>query len=250
VNAFVLLPTVAVYLAVCAAVAVDQFSEGFVALRPGGVTVQVRNYVRHDGKTIQLVPMAHVGEAAFYRRLSQSFPTNATILLEGVTDDQNLLTNKISYQRMARSLGLAEQVEEFQPRQGELVHADVDVAVFDTNTIGCINLVMLLHAQGVKAETVLKLLQYSPPPRVEEQFLEDLLRKRNRHLLEEIRARLPEAEHLIVPWGAAHMPELAREVQKSGFRLGETQDYTVIRFRPAGKKNAGAEPGDAPRKSK
>jgi len=98
-NVFVLLPVVVVYLFICAAVAVDHFSEGFVALRPGGLTVQVRNYVRNDGKTIQLIPMSHVGESAFYRKLSQSFPTNSMILMEGVTDDRNLLTNNITYKR-------------------------------------------------------------------------------------------------------------------------------------------------------
>ena len=43
VNAFVLLPAVVVYLVVFAALAVDHFTDGFMALRPGGLTVQVRN---------------------------------------------------------------------------------------------------------------------------------------------------------------------------------------------------------------
>jgi hypothetical protein len=193
--------------------------------------VQVRHYVRNDGKTIQLIPMSHVGETAFYRELAQSFPTNATILLEGVSDRRNLLTNRISYQRMARSLGLAEQAKEFQPSRGALVHADVDVEQFATDTIDFLNLVMLIHAQGLNPENTLKLLQYSPPPRVQEQFLEDLLRKRNRHLLEEILARLAQSENIIVPWGAAHMPEIAREIQKSGFRLDATREFMAIRFR-------------------
>jgi len=238
VNAFVLLPTVVVYLALSAALAVDHFSDGFLALRPGGLTVQVRNYVRTDGKTIQLIPMSHVGESAFYRRVSQSFPTNATILLEGVTDNRNLLTNKITYKRMATSLGLAEQEQEFQPSCGELVQADVDVEQFATNTIDFMNLVMLLHARGVNAGNVLKLMQYSPPPDFYEQLLDDLLRKRNQHLMKQIQSRLEESENLIVPWGAAHMPEIAREIQKSGFRLDETQDYKVISFDSAGKKSA------------
>ena len=63
VNVFVLLPAVAGYLFVCASLAVGHFSEGFLALRPAGLTVQVRTYVRNDGKKIQLAPMAHVGEA-------------------------------------------------------------------------------------------------------------------------------------------------------------------------------------------
>ena len=108
VNLFVLLPAVIAYFVLCGVLALNHFSEGFLAVRPAGLTVQVRQYVRNDGKTIQLVPMAHIGEADFYRKVSQSFPTNSIILMEGVTDRRNLLTNELSYKRVANSLGLAE----------------------------------------------------------------------------------------------------------------------------------------------
>ncbi len=245
VNVVVLLPAVMIYLGICAVMAVDHFSEGFLALRPVGLTVQVRKYVRNDGKTIQLVPMSHVGEPDFYQTLAQSFPTNAIILMEGVSDNRNLITNKINYQRMATALGVAEQHEEFRPR-GELVRADVDVEAFTPNTIAGLNLAMLIHSEGLNAGTALQLMQFSPP-HFEEQLFDDLLRKRNRHLLEEIQARLAASDHLIVPWGAAHMPEIAREIQKAGFRLDETQEYVAIRFRSADKKikraAAGADSG-------
>src|ERR1035437_9247159 len=65
VNLFVLVPAVAIYLVLCAALAVNHFSQGFLALRPGGLTVQLRSYVRDDGKTIQLFPMSHIGEPEF-----------------------------------------------------------------------------------------------------------------------------------------------------------------------------------------
>jgi len=34
----------------------------------------------------------------------------------------------------------------------------------------------------------------------------------------------------MVPWGVAHMPGIAKEIQKLGFHLDETHDYMVIRF--------------------
>jgi hypothetical protein len=157
--------------------------------------------------------------------------------MEGVTDDRNLLTNKITYRRMAASLGVAEQQEEFRPR-GELVRADVDVEQFAASTIDFLNAVMLIQSKGLNAETVLALMQYSPPPHFEEHLFDDLLHKRNRHLVEEIRARLPQTEHITVPWGAAHMPEIAREIEKSGFHLIETREHVAIRFRSAGIKNS------------
>jgi len=234
VNVFVVLPAVAGYLAGCAALAVDHFSDGFLALRPAGFTVRVRKYARADGKTIQLVPMAHIGEAEFYRNLSRSFPTNAVVLMEGVTDDSNLLTNRITYKRMASSLGLAEQHEEFHPVRVDIVMADVDVGEFTTNTVGFLNLAMLLHAQGLNAGTILQALRFSPPPHLEEQLIDDLLRKRNQHLLEQIQTQLLQPEPIIVPWGVAHMPGIAEGLRAAGFHVVETHEYTVIGFHPRG----------------
>ena len=236
VNVLVLVPAVMIYLFLCAGLAADHFSEGFLALRPRGLTVEVRKYTRSDGKTIQLFPMSHIADRDFYRKVAGSFPTNSIILMEGVSDSGNLLTNKISYKRMAASIGVAEQQKEFRPSQGEMVRADVDVEQFAKNTIDFLNVVMLIHSKGLNAMTLLEMMQYTPPPHFEEQLFDDLLKKRNRRLLDEIQTRLSESENIIVPWGVAHMPEIAKEIQKAGFRLEETREYVVIRFGPGGKK--------------
>ena len=230
VNFCGLLPAVVIYLFFCAALAVDHFTSGFMALHPGGFTVQVRTYARNDGKTIQLYPMAHVAEADFYRQISQSFPTNSIILMEGVTDSQNLLTNKISYERMAKSLGLAEQHAGFAPTRGTVVPADVDVDQFSKGTLNLLNLVMLIHSQGVNPKNIQALLQYQPSPQMEEELMDDLLRNRNQHLLGEIKVHLPLSDTIIVPWGVAHMPGISTEIQKSGFLLTQSRNYEVIRF--------------------
>jgi hypothetical protein len=151
--------------------------------------------------------------------------------MEGVTDDENLLTNKISYKRMAKSLGLAEQHEKFVPTRGEMVMADVDVDQFSPDTIDCLNLVMLVHSRGLNPGIVLKLMQYSPSPHIEDELINDLFRKRNQHLVDEIQSHLSQSDNIMVPWGVAHMPGIAKEIQKSGFRLDATQEYMVIRFR-------------------
>jgi len=229
-NVLVVLPVVLVYLAVCASLAVGRFTDGFVSLRSDGLTMQARTYTRADGKTIRLVPMSHIGDASFYHQLTQSFPSNATVLMEGVSDKHNLLTNNITYKRMATSLGIAEQHEEFNPTTVSMVAADVDVSQFTTNTIGMLNLVMLIHAKGLTPENVLQLLQYQPPPGHEMELFNDLLYKRNLHLLGVVEATLAESDLLIVPWGAAHMPEIARGIEKSGFDLAETQEFVAIRF--------------------
>jgi len=229
-NAVVLLPAVAVYLFFCGTLAVGHFSEGFVALHPSGLSVQVRKYVRNDGKSVHLYPMAHVADRNFYQTISQSFPTNSLVLMEGVTDSEHLLTNHITYKRMAATLGLSEQQKEFKPSEEQMERADVDVKEFTPNTIGFLNLVMRIHSNGLNAAALMELMTLSPPPGFEKELFDDLLRKRNRHLLSEMQKRLPETDNIVVPWGAAHMPEIAREIQKDGFRLEESRDYPVIRF--------------------
>ncbi|MGH7979034.1 MAG: hypothetical protein ACREE6_06630 [Limisphaerales bacterium] len=229
-NIFVLLPAVAVYLAVCVALAVSHFTAGFFTLRASGVTAHVRQYTRSDGKTIELVPMMHIADAEFYRKISQSFPTDSIVLMEGVTDEKHLLTNGISYKRAAHSLGLAEQVKTFKPR-GQMVRADMDVDQFSTNTINLLNMVMLLYTKPVTAASIAALAAYSPPPGVEKQLFDDILRKRNRHLLEKLKQELPQSNMLIVPWGAGHMPAIAKAIQKQGFHLVNTKEYLVIPFR-------------------
>jgi len=228
-NIFVLAPAILVYFLLCAALAIDHFTAGFLTVRPSGLTIHVRHYARNDGREVELVPMAHVADAEFYRNLSESFPTNSIVLMEGVTDEHHLLTNGISYKRMAHSLGLVEQKKEFKPR-GEIIDADIDVDEFSTNTIRLLNLVMLLHTKGFNPETAMNLAQYSPAPDVQRQLFDDLLNKRNSHLLEKLQGELSQSNIIIIPWGAGHMPGIAEAIKSDGFHLTETKDYTVIRF--------------------
>src|SRR5256885_11511621 len=53
---------------------------------------------------------------------------------------------------------------------------------------------------------------------------------RNRRLLEEIQVQLSQSENIIVPWGVAHMPGIAKEIQRFGFRLEKTQEHVAIQI--------------------
>jgi hypothetical protein len=233
-NVFGLLPAMIVYVVFCSALAVEHFTNGFTRVRPAGLTMQTRTYIRDDGRKIELVPMSHVADLNFYHHVSSSFPDDATILLEGVTDKRNLITNNITYKRMAKSIGAVEQHEAFKPR-GELVAADVDVGVFSPETISFLNVVMRIHSKGLTAQNLIPLLEFPQSAHFQEQLLDDLLLKRNEHLLGEIHSHLADTNEIIVPWGAAHMPGIEAGIRKEGFRLADTKDYVAIGFGP-GKK--------------
>lgn len=227
----VVLPGLMLYLALCASLAVDHFSGSFLALQRDGLVVRARKYGRADGKAIYLIPMMHIAEKEFYRQVSASMPTNSIVLLEGVTDRRDLLQHKLSYQRMATSLGLAEQRETFAPGGRQARHADVDIEQFSKETLDFLNIASLIHAKGLTLETLRDLFGKSQSPELMDRLWEDLLVKRNEHLLKEVQTELGSSDCVVVPWGAAHMPGLAREIQKAGFHLFESKQYQVFKFR-------------------
>ncbi|MEO5716584.1 MAG: hypothetical protein ABIT37_24105 [Luteolibacter sp.] len=228
VPVLVLLPVALLYCAFSAKLALEHFTDGFARLHPRGITMQVRDYVRDDGRKITLVPMSHVGETDFYQDVAASFPDDAVVLMEGVSDTEHLLDVHSNYSRMADSVGGVEQVKVFKPR-GHLVPADVDMSTFSPASLEMLKTVLMLHAKGVTQETLPYLMKPTPPG-LEKELLDDILTKRNHHLLSVIQEWLPQARTIIVPWGAAHMAETAREIQKLGFRQVGTREYTAIRF--------------------
>lgn len=228
IGLFLILPFLAGSVLLSAKHAVDHFSDGFVALKPSGLSMQARHYVRNDGRTVLLVPMSHVGEETFYQDLSRSFPDDAIVLMEGVSDHQQLFRPQKGYTKMAEAIGVVEQQQAFKPR-GQLVAADLDMSEFSQATRDMIKNAMLIHTQGITAETLHHLMKPTPKG-LEKQLMDDILTKRNQHLLKVLKEKLEHAEHIVIPWGAAHMPEIAREIQKDGFQLQKTQNYLAIRF--------------------
>lgn len=231
INFLVLLPGVLLYLGFCAHLAVDHFSGGFLGLHADGITSRAKTYVRADGRSIHLIPMMHIGDASFYEKLSKGFPSNSIILLEGVADKKNHLQNKIGYKKLADSLGLDEQLGNFKPAQGIERRADVDVNWFSDSTLQILKLVMQIHSKGPSLPLFLDLQAKVQDPLVVKQLWKDLLTSRNAHLLGEIQKAVGETDQVMVPWGAAHMPGLEEEIQKTGFKLTEEQDYQIANFR-------------------
>jgi len=229
-NIFLIPVMIFLYLALCASLALDHFSRHFMVMHPGGLAVRATTYVRNDGKTIYLVPMMHIGQSDFYHQISKSFPTNAIVLLEGVTDQKHRLKNRLSYQRMASSLGLSEQPREFSVKQRAVRRADLDLDQFSNESVDLIDLIAGIHSKGLNVATLIVLMQKSQDASFEERIWEDLLTKRNDHLLKEIQRELDHYDSIVVPWGALHMPGIAAGIEKSGFKPTAVQEYSVVRF--------------------
>ena len=225
---FFVLPSMVLYMGFSAKLAVEHFTDRFVLVRTSGISMEARDYTREDGKKIMLVPMSHVGESTFYEDLSASFPENAVILMEGVSDTNQLLNTHSNYSKMASALGGVEQTKVFKPK-GEIVAADMDMSEFSPATVDLLKTAMLIHAKGLTPET-LPIVMKPTPPGLERQLMDDILTKRNQHLLGVIRERLPTSEVIVVPWGAAHMPEIHREIQKLGFKEIDSKEYLAISF--------------------
>ncbi|MES2570847.1 MAG: hypothetical protein V4710_12445, partial [Verrucomicrobiota bacterium] len=195
---------------------------GFVQIRPSGAFMEERRFQRTD-KEIRLVAMVHIAQRDFYEEIANTLPENASavVLLEGVTDEKNLLKKKFGYANIANALGLTSQADSsFQkkamvpapppppeppagepaeqpvetkiaegPPQIEYLSGDVDVSVFQPATLRFLEaLGMLLGSKSLRE--ALLMLQDPDSPLTDDSEAElvftDILDKRNEHLITEI----------------------------------------------------------------
>jgi hypothetical protein len=150
------------------------------------------------------------------------------VLEEGVTDREGLLHKPLSYERVARALGLEGQaaietyLEEMDPPPDEewpdVRHADVDLSEFHPDTITWLEWTTEIWSGADPAAAVLELFRrYSEDPARWSVIGKDVIERRNVHLVDEIRGALVEYDRVIVPWGALHQPFIQYAVLEMGF---------------------------------
>lgn len=235
-------------------------TSGFMRLGPGGLSMIERVY-RRDNRTIRLAGMIHVGEKEYYDELVGSVAPGRTIVLaEGVTDDRNLLPNRLDYGRVADFLGLASQetmefkgraieaeelemplarpqnADKKEPAQpADILRADVDVSAFRPPTI------LLLDTMGKYLKDNPSLMQgllslnswaqKNITPEMNEVIMDDILYRRNQEVIRHMGKAIGRYDTIVIPWGALHMKEIEAEVLKLGFRLQEERQRLSIDFR-------------------
>jgi len=258
-NLFVFPIVLAMLLLYTANTCMAGYTSGFMRIAPGGLYMTDRVY-RRDKLTIRLASMIHVGEKEYYEGLAGSVAPGRTIILaEGVTDDKQLLINRINYGRAAGFLGLTSQEKLLfrgkliapealdQPRvsshgagetertgSADILRADVDVSAFRPPTI------LLLNTIGKELQESRSLVkgfvaindwaEKNISREMNEVIMDDILYRRNREVIRYLGKALDRYDTVVIPWGAMHMKEIEREVLKRGFVLKEERERLSIDF--------------------
>jgi hypothetical protein len=260
VNLFVI-PVALALLALYAANSyMAEYTSGFMRLAPGGLYMTDRVY-RRGARTIRLASMIHVGEKKYYDELAGSVAQGRTIVLaEGVTDEKNLLRNRLDYGRVAGFLGLTSQekmhfrgkliepeaLDEPQAPCGgagekertgpaDILRADVDISAFHPPTI------LLLNTMGKQLQESHSLVkgllavnawaEKNITREMNDVIMDDILYRRNREVVRYLGKALARYDTVVIPWGAMHMKEIEEEVLKRGYRLQEERERVSIDFR-------------------
>ena len=230
VNVFLILPATLAYLFLAASSGIDSVSGGFLRMDTSGLYTTDRAYTRGE-QTVHLIGMMHIGESSYYSELIESFPTEgAVILREGVSDEQNLLPDGISYEPLAASLGLESQ----GPLGGDehaVVDADVDISTFSPETLSILRHIGELLASESAFEALVaysRLVETRPDLDTLERLQHDLLEMRNEHLFAQVTASLEEYDHVIVPWGALHMAGIESMLLELGFAPGPSREWRIL----------------------
>lgn len=201
-------------------------TDGFAGLDLAGVYLTERTYVRGD-TTVHLVGMMHIGEQRAYDELYDAFGAlpDAVVLAEGVSDEQDLLPARLGYGRTAARLDLVQQPR--IERDGlEVRPADIDVAELSPETRAFLGAALgVWSAEDPLSAYVAMVRQVgdADPDALMRQLWDELIERRNQRLLGEIRAAEGDFAHVVVPWGAMHLPGIAAALRDDGWApVGET----------------------------
>lgn len=227
-TVFVLVPAALLYFLVSIATWLQLTTQSFVSFDLVGVSLADRLYVRDD-REIRLVGMMHIGEGQAYRELASSFLAESTVVLEeGVSDREARLQQPLSYARAAQVLGLEQQVgldqylEEVAgdtPRAWPtLRRADVDISAFSPETVEWLGWAGRVWSSEKPLAAFLAFLRRSSEHADELVLVQrDIIDLRNEHLLGQIDDALHDYDHVVVPWGALHLPFIERAILARGF---------------------------------
>lgn len=213
----------------------EQLTGGFVVRESLGI-FSIEKFYEKDGIELRLLGMAHVAGSDFYQDIKNSVANQkAIMLMEGVTDDKNLLQTPPDYGSVAKNLGLASQRDKFSPedmpKNIDIIRADLDTADFSGETVEILNFIGSIYAKdGINFSRLLMMYMKLADIENSRAFLGDLITKRNKCLLQHIKTSMQNTRLIVVPWGAMHLPQIEKWARAEGFVFKQKKSRPVIRF--------------------
>jgi hypothetical protein len=209
-------------------------AKGFLGFSEGNVT-SIEKVYQKEGKIIHLIPMVHIGAETFYKEISVMNATRKTlVLMEGVSDLKDLL-EPISYKKFAESAGLESQADHFKPQTAKefkdnlsFLVADVDASEFTPETRKFLNTTMKDLGKKSFFDLLVGGKEEKPTSGQMSNFAVDVLERRNKKLMIDLRANQHKFEEFYIPWGALHLPEIEREILKDGYIQISIKERPVI----------------------
>jgi hypothetical protein len=230
IQLLVLLPALMGYLVWSGQLMVRKISRGFIQIDATGLYTEARDYEK-NGKVIHLLPTVHIATPAFYDTLMASLPESDLVVLpEGVTDRKNLMKAHLDYSVAADSVGLQTQPNLAGKRkEPALKPCDADVSDFSPSTLAVLNGVAGALQSAASGDTLGALQSLSTlDDKNTATIIEDIIETRNAKVVAGIQQVIQQYGHIVVPWGAAHMPGIEREILKMDFRKTESRRVQVF----------------------
>lgn len=230
---FVLLPLLVVYVLVSAQLVLKVRSAGFLEVTREGIFTEARTY-NLDGRKVYLLPTVHIAAPSFYDTLLENLPDEKSVILpEGVSDKNGVLQKALDYSGPAHSLGLSVQPDLTKKKKApDAIRSDIDVSEFSPATLEFLQGVgrAMSALKSEDSAAIAEALSSFKEPDLEP-LLEDIIHKRNVRVLEGIHSALSNYEHVAVPWGVAHMPEIERELLKQKAQRTDAKRVQVFAWK-------------------
>ena len=221
---------------------------GYLTFSRAGVSVAEKTLTKGD-KTVRLIGMVHIGDDAFYKNIFSSFPPDSLVLAEGVSDRTGRMTGSMTYEGVAKVLGLSNQVEvqsqwieksvkdmqaasPGRPRPVPLMSGDIDISDFSDQTIGFLRATADVYGAPTMSkayERMVAMNEIYSEEQASTAFTE-VIEKRNTHVLNTLDEQIKTRNSIVIPWGAQHMPGLEKGLLTRGYAITAQQSRLVISF--------------------
>ncbi len=206
---------------------------GFIRFAADGVYAEEREYARGD-KSVHLIGMVHVADRSFYEHVFESVPAQRSVILaEGVSDRTNVFQGDLSaVGRLAEARGLTHQTAVPMPSHIAIEYADIDAGELSENSVEFVNALIAALDSGSLMAGAEQLRPYYQATRVDDAVaaVDELIELRNARLLDRLAEALGRYDHIVVPWGAAHMPGIEAGVLNQGFEVVARRPRRVFGF--------------------